>query len=104
MPNRTSYLASTAEAIGTIIIVATYLYLVVGQPTEIAESSFSQSGLIAIAGYVIGAILLEQNDDLARTAAREKLSDHAASFVAPKAPEAECERYQALQRRADGDG
>ncbi len=45
-------------AAGTIIIVATYLYLVVGQPTEIAESSFSQAGLIAIAGYVIGAILL----------------------------------------------
>lgn len=45
-------------AVGTIIIVATYLYLVIGQPTDIAESSFSQSGLIAIAGYVIGAILL----------------------------------------------
>ncbi|MCC6270742.1 MAG: histidine kinase [Microbacteriaceae bacterium] len=45
-------------ALGTIIIVATYLYLVVGQPTDIAESSLSQSGLIAIAGYVIGAILL----------------------------------------------
>lgn len=45
-------------AVGTIIIVATYLYLVVGQPTDIAESSFSQSGLIAIAGYVVGAILL----------------------------------------------
>jgi energy-coupling factor transport system substrate-specific component len=45
-------------AVGTVIIVATYLYLVVGQPTDIAESSFSQSGLIAIAGYVIGAILL----------------------------------------------
>ncbi len=45
-------------AVGTVIIIATYLYLVVGQPTEIAESSFSQSGLIAIAGYVVGAILL----------------------------------------------
>lgn len=45
-------------ALGTIIIVATYLYLVVGQPADIAESSFSQSGLIAIAGYVIGALLL----------------------------------------------
>lgn len=45
-------------AVGTVIIVATYLYLVIGQPTDIAESSFSQSGLIAIAGYVIGAILL----------------------------------------------
>ena len=45
-------------ALGTIIIIATYLYLVIGQPTDIAESSTSQSGLIAIAGYVIGAILL----------------------------------------------
>ncbi|MBX3067268.1 MAG: histidine kinase [Microbacteriaceae bacterium] len=45
-------------ALGTIIIIATYLYLVVGQPTDIAKSSFSQAGLIAIAGYVIGAILL----------------------------------------------
>ena len=44
--------------LGAVIIVATYLYLVFGQPTEIAESSFSQSGLIAIVGYVIGAILL----------------------------------------------
>lgn len=45
-------------ALGTVIIVATYLYLVVGQPTDIAENTFSQAGLIAIAGYVIGAILL----------------------------------------------
>lgn len=45
-------------ALGTVIIVATYLYLVLGQPTDIAESSFSQSGLIAIVGYVVGAILL----------------------------------------------
>lgn len=45
-------------ALGTIIIVATYLYLVLGQPTEIAENTFSQSGLIAIVGYVLGAILL----------------------------------------------
>ncbi len=45
-------------AAGTLIIIATYLYLVVGQPTEIAENTLSQSGLIAIAGYVVGAILL----------------------------------------------
>ncbi|HEY9498944.1 MAG TPA: ECF transporter S component [Terrimesophilobacter sp.] len=45
-------------AVGTVIIVATYLYLVVGQPTDIAENTFSQAGLIAIAGYVIGAVLL----------------------------------------------
>lgn len=45
-------------AIGAIVIVATYLYLVIGQPAEVAESSTSQASLIAIAGYVIGAILL----------------------------------------------
>ncbi|MCR2783883.1 MULTISPECIES: ECF transporter S component [unclassified Microbacterium] len=45
-------------AVGSLVIVATYLYLVVGQPTEVAESSTSQASLIAIGGYVIGAILL----------------------------------------------
>jgi energy-coupling factor transport system substrate-specific component len=45
-------------AAGSVVIVATYLYLVIGQPTEVAESSTSQASLIAIAGYVIGAILL----------------------------------------------
>lgn len=45
-------------AIGSVVIVATYLYLVIGQPTEVAESSTSQASLIAIGGYVIGAILL----------------------------------------------
>lgn len=45
-------------AVGSVVIVATYLYLVIGQPTEVAESSTSQASLIAIAGYVIGAILL----------------------------------------------
>jgi energy-coupling factor transport system substrate-specific component len=45
-------------AVGAVVIVSTYLYLVIGQPTEVAESSTSQASLIAIAGYVIGAILL----------------------------------------------
>lgn len=45
-------------ALGAIIVIATYLYLVIAQPTEIAESATSQASLIAIAGYVIGAILL----------------------------------------------
>lgn len=45
-------------ALGAIIVVATYLYLVIAQPTEIAESATNQASLIAIAGYVIGAILL----------------------------------------------
>lgn len=45
-------------ALGAIIVIATYLYLVIAQPTEIADSATSQASLIAIAGYVIGAILL----------------------------------------------
>lgn len=45
-------------ALGTIIIVATYVYLVLGQPTEIAESATSPAGLITMAGFVVGAILL----------------------------------------------
>lgn len=44
--------------LGAAIIVATYLYLVLGQPTEVGESSTSSAGLIAMAGYLIGALLL----------------------------------------------
>ena len=42
-------------AVGAAIIVATYLYLVLGQPAEVGESSTSSAGLIAMAGYLIGA-------------------------------------------------
>src|SRR5690606_25231468 len=45
-------------ALGAIIVVATYVYLVIAQPTDIADSATNQSSLIAMAGYVIGAILL----------------------------------------------
>ena len=45
-------------ALGAVIVVATYLYLVLGRPADVAESSTSQASLIAIAGYVIGAVLL----------------------------------------------
>lgn len=45
-------------ALGAVVIIATYLYLVIGQPAEVAESSTSQASLIAITGYVLGAILL----------------------------------------------
>lgn len=45
-------------ALGAIIVIATYVYIVVAQPAEIAESATSQASLIAIAGYVVGAILL----------------------------------------------
>lgn len=44
--------------VGAIIVVATYLYLVVGQPVEMAESSTGPAGLIAMAGYLIGAVLI----------------------------------------------
>lgn len=44
--------------VGAVIIVATYLYLVIGQPTELKDSSTSTAGLIAMAGYLIGAALL----------------------------------------------
>lgn len=45
-------------AVGAVVILVTYLYLVIGQPTEVAESATSQASLIAMGGYVIGAILL----------------------------------------------
>ncbi|MGB4136354.1 MAG: ECF transporter S component [Microbacterium sp.] len=44
--------------IGSVIIVATYLYLALGQPAGVADSSTSPAALVAIAGYVIGAVLL----------------------------------------------
>lgn len=44
--------------LGAVVIVATYLYLVLGQPAEVADSSTSPASLIAMAGYVIGAVLL----------------------------------------------
>ena len=44
--------------LGAIIIIATYLYLVIGQPAEAATSATSRASLIAMAGYLIGAVLL----------------------------------------------
>ncbi|MBN9610913.1 MAG: histidine kinase [Actinobacteria bacterium 69-20] len=44
--------------LGALIVVATYLYLVVWRPTEIAHTSTGRASLIAIGGYVIGAVLL----------------------------------------------
>lgn len=44
--------------VGTVIVVATYLYLVLARPTELADTATNQAGLIAIAGYVIGAVLI----------------------------------------------
>jgi energy-coupling factor transport system substrate-specific component len=45
-------------AVGGLVIAATYLYLVLFQPTEIAEGGLGQSSLIAIVGYVLGALLI----------------------------------------------
>ncbi len=44
--------------LGALIVVATYLYLVIGRPTEIADTSTSHASLIAIGGYVVGAVFL----------------------------------------------
>lgn len=55
-PNRVRNIVLVA--LGTLVIIATYLYLVLGQPTELAESSTNQAGLVAIGGYLIGAVLL----------------------------------------------
>ena len=43
---------------GTLIVVATYLYLVIAQPVELQHSSTGPAGLIAMAGYLLGAILI----------------------------------------------
>lgn len=43
---------------GALVVAATYLYLVIGQPAEVAASSTSRAGLIAIAGYLVGALLI----------------------------------------------
>lgn len=43
---------------GAIIVAATYLYLILSQPAEVAASGTSPAGLIALAGYLAGAVLI----------------------------------------------
>ncbi|MDM8084772.1 ECF transporter S component [Cellulomonas cellasea] len=43
--------------VGAVVIAATYLYLILFQPTDIADG-LGQSSFIAIAGYLIGALLI----------------------------------------------
>ncbi len=43
---------------GTLIVLATYLYLVIVQPVELKESATGPAGLIAMAGYLGGAVLI----------------------------------------------
>lgn len=43
---------------GTVIVIATYFYLVIAQPVELKENPTSSAGLIAMAGYLIGAVLI----------------------------------------------
>ncbi|MEA5116428.1 MAG: hypothetical protein VB036_02290 [Propionicimonas sp.] len=43
---------------GTLVVLATYLYLVITQPTGLDQTATSNAGLIAMAGYLIGAVLL----------------------------------------------
>ncbi len=45
-------------AAGAILVVATYAYLIVTQPAEIATSGTSRAGLIAMTGYLVGAVLI----------------------------------------------
>ncbi|MCY7411971.1 MAG: hypothetical protein LH471_02885 [Salinibacterium sp.] len=54
-PNKTRNLIFII--VGALVIVATYLYLIIGQPTDIA-AGLGPSSLIALAGYLIGAILI----------------------------------------------
>lgn len=54
--NRTRNLALIV--IGTLIVLATYLYLVIAQPTELADNASAPAGLIAMAGYLVGAVLI----------------------------------------------
>lgn len=42
---------------GTVVVVATYLYLILAQPTDVAEG-LGTSALITLAGYVLGSILI----------------------------------------------
>jgi energy-coupling factor transport system substrate-specific component len=44
--------------LGALVIIATYLYLVVLRPTGVSTGGLDQSSLIAIAGYVIGSVLI----------------------------------------------
>lgn len=54
--NRTRNIALIVA--GTAIVLATYLYLVIAQPTELANTTSAPAGLIAMAGYLIGAVLI----------------------------------------------
>lgn len=55
-PNRSRNLALLVA--GTVVVLATYLYLVLAQPVELADGGTTPAGLIALAGYLIGAALL----------------------------------------------
>jgi energy-coupling factor transport system substrate-specific component len=44
-------------AAGSVVVIATYLYLIVAEPADVGTSMGSGS-LIAMAGYVIGAVLI----------------------------------------------
>jgi energy-coupling factor transport system substrate-specific component len=44
--------------LGAILIIATYLYLVILRPAGVSKGGLDQSSLVAIGGYVIGAVLI----------------------------------------------
>ena len=48
----------TLILVGTLLVVATYLFLVITQPSGMDQTATGSAGLIAMAGYLIGAVLL----------------------------------------------
>jgi energy-coupling factor transport system substrate-specific component len=44
--------------LGAVVILATYLYLVLFQPAEIADGGLGLSSLVAIIGYLLGSVLI----------------------------------------------
>ena len=46
------------EILGALTIAATYIYLVLNQPTDITGGPGSASALVALSGFLAGAVLL----------------------------------------------
>ena len=46
------------EIVGAVAIAATYVYLVLTQPVELADGPTSASALVALGGFLLGAVLL----------------------------------------------
>jgi energy-coupling factor transport system substrate-specific component len=46
------------EILGALAIAGTYIYLVLNQPADIAGGPGSAAALIALSGFLVGAVLL----------------------------------------------